>query len=75
VKHFAVVCDGLIDSTWTNERLFHFFTHAHSARYDPYSQVRGRVQQLRNIGHTVDKVEFIVMGGTFLSLDKEYKYV
>jgi elongator complex protein 3 len=43
------------------------------ARYDPYSQVRGRVQQLRNIGHTVDKVEFIVMGGTFLSLDKEYK--
>jgi elongator complex protein 3 len=45
------------------------------ARYDPYSQVRGRVQQLRAIGHTVDKVEFIVMGGTFLSLDKEYKYV
>ena len=44
------------------------------ARYDPYSQVRGRVQQLRAIGHTVDKVEFIVMGGTFLSLDKEYKY-
>lgn len=45
------------------------------ARYDPYSQVRGRVQQLRAIGHTVDKVEFIVMGGTFLSLDKEYKCV
>jgi elongator complex protein 3 len=45
------------------------------ARYDPYSQARGRVQQLRAIGHTVDKVEFIVMGGTFLSLDKEYKCV
>jgi len=43
------------------------------ARYDPYSQVRGRVQQLRSIGHVVDKVEFIVMGGTFLSLDREYK--
>ena len=43
------------------------------ARYDPYSQVKGRVTQLRNIGHEVDKVEFIVMGGTFLSLDKEYK--
>ena len=43
------------------------------ARYDPYSQVRGRVQQLRAIGHAVDKIEFIVMGGTFLSLDKEYK--
>lgn len=43
------------------------------ARYDPYSQAKGRVAQLRNIGHTVDKVEFIVMGGTFLSLDKDYK--
>jgi elongator complex protein 3 len=30
------------------------------ARYDPYSQARGRVAQLRAIGHTVDKVEFIV---------------
>ncbi|CAB9516708.1 Elongator complex protein 3 [Seminavis robusta] len=43
------------------------------ARYDPFSQVKGRVTQLRAIGHTVDKVEFIVMGGTFLSLDQEYK--
>ena len=43
------------------------------ARYDPYSQVRGRVAQLKAIGHSVDKVEFIVMGGTFLSLDSSYK--
>jgi elongator complex protein 3 len=43
------------------------------ARYDPYAQTRGRVAQLRALGHTVDKVEFIVMGGTFLSLDKAYK--
>jgi len=43
------------------------------ARYDPYSQSRGRVAQLRALGHTVDKVEYIVMGGTFLSLDNSYK--
>lgn len=43
------------------------------ARYDPYGQVRGRVAQLRALGHEVDKVEFIVMGGTFLSLDRDYK--
>ena len=43
------------------------------ARYDPYSQVRGRVAQLRAIGHSCDKIEFIVMGGTFLSLDRKYK--
>mmetsp|Transcript_10783 Transcript_10783/g.15207 ORF Transcript_10783/g.15207 Transcript_10783/m.15207 type:complete len:565 (+) Transcript_10783:141-1835(+) len=43
------------------------------ARYDPLSQAKGRVAQLRSIGHTVDKVEYIVMGGTFMSLDKSYK--
>jgi len=43
------------------------------ARYDPLSQARGRVAQLRSIGHVVDKVEYIVMGGTFMSLDKSYK--
>lgn len=43
------------------------------ARYNPYSQTRGRVDQLRRLGHSVDKVEFIVMGGTFMSLDGEYK--
>lgn len=43
------------------------------ARYDPYSQARGRVAQLRAIGHEVDKVEYIVMGGTFMSLPIDYK--
>jgi len=43
------------------------------ARYDPFSQTKGRVAQLRSIGHVVDKVEFIVMGGTFMSLDASYK--
>eukprot|EP01036_Dinobryon_divergens_P022191 gene22192-30431_t len=43
------------------------------ARYHPYSQTRGRVDQLRRLGHSVDKVEFIVMGGTFMSLDATYK--
>lgn len=43
------------------------------ARYDPYVQVRGRVEQLARIGHSVDKVEFILMGGTFMSLDTTYR--
>lgn len=43
------------------------------ARYHPYSQTRGRVDQLKRLGHSVDKVEFIVMGGTFMSLDASYK--
>jgi elongator complex protein 3 len=43
------------------------------ARYHPYSQTRGRIDQLKRLGHSVDKVEFIVMGGTFMSLDATYK--
>ena len=43
------------------------------ARYDPYEQTRSRVEQLRQLGHSVDKVEFIVMGGTFMSLPADYR--
>ncbi len=28
------------------------------ARYDPYEQTRGRVEQLKSLGHSVDKVHF-----------------
>lgn len=43
------------------------------ARYDPYEQSRARCDQLKSLGHSVDKVEFIVMGGTFMSLSQEYR--
>lgn len=43
------------------------------ARYDPFLQTRHRVEQLKQLGHSVDKVEFIVMGGTFMSLSDSYK--
>jgi len=32
--------------------------------YNPYAQVRTRIKQLEAIGHEVDKVELIIMGGT-----------
>eukprot|EP00286_Rhodomonas_abbreviata_P027741 CAMPEP_0181298376 /NCGR_PEP_ID=MMETSP1101-20121128/5747_1 /TAXON_ID=46948 /ORGANISM="Rhodomonas abbreviata, Strain Caron Lab Isolate" /LENGTH=579 /DNA_ID=CAMNT_0023403389 /DNA_START=26 /DNA_END=1762 /DNA_ORIENTATION=- len=43
------------------------------ARYDPFLQTKGRVEQLQKLGHSTDKVEFIVMGGTFMSLDQSYR--
>ncbi|AET40910.1 Elongator subunit ELP3 Ecym_7057 [Eremothecium cymbalariae DBVPG len=43
------------------------------ARYDPYEQARGRIEQLKQLGHSIDKVEYIIMGGTFMSLPKEYR--
>jgi elongator complex protein 3 len=41
--------------------------------YDPYNQARHRIAQYEAIGHSVDKVELIVMGGTFPSTPSEYQ--
>ncbi|NLK26574.1 MAG: tRNA uridine(34) 5-carboxymethylaminomethyl modification radical SAM/GNAT enzyme Elp3 [Euryarchaeota archaeon] len=44
-----------------------------SYRFDPYEQVKGRLEQLKSIGHGTDKVDLIVMGGTFTSRPIEYQ--
>ena len=41
--------------------------------FDPYEQVQSRIRQLTAIGHKVDKVELIVMGGTFPATPMEYQ--
>lgn len=43
------------------------------ARYNPYEQARGRVEQLKSLGHSVEKVEYILMGGTFMSMPEDYR--
>lgn len=42
-------------------------------KFDPFSQVKSRVGQLRAIGHDVDKIELIVMGGTFPATPLKYQ--
>lgn len=42
--------------------------------YDPYLQVQGRLKVLNELGHSTDKVELIVMGGTFLSAPGAYQH-
>jgi len=41
--------------------------------YDPYSQVAARLGQFELLGHHVDKVELIVMGGTMTARPQEYQ--
>ena len=43
------------------------------ARYNPYLQTRDRLEQLQKLGHDTDKVEFVLMGGTFMSLPEDYR--
>ncbi len=42
-------------------------------KYDPYLQVASRISQLEAIGHVVDKVELILVGGTFPFLPRDYQ--
>ena len=41
--------------------------------FNPYKQVASRIQQLQAIGHSVDKVELIIMGGTFPATPLKYQ--
>ncbi len=41
--------------------------------YDPFSQVHARLGQFELLGHHVDKVELIVMGGTMTARTPEYQ--
>jgi len=43
------------------------------ARYNPFIQTKDRIEQLKKLGHDTDKVEFIIMGGTFMSLQQDYR--
>lgn len=42
-------------------------------KFDPYAQVYNRLIALKNVGHNVEKVELIVLGGTFSAYSGEYK--
>ncbi|MBI2084907.1 MAG: tRNA uridine(34) 5-carboxymethylaminomethyl modification radical SAM/GNAT enzyme Elp3 [Candidatus Aenigmarchaeota archaeon] len=42
--------------------------------YDPYKQVESRVNALKSMGHITDKVEIIVMGGTFMATPINYRH-
>ncbi|WP_330632508.1 tRNA uridine(34) 5-carboxymethylaminomethyl modification radical SAM/GNAT enzyme Elp3 [Halocatena halophila] len=41
--------------------------------YDPYGQVTLRLEQLRKIGHPVEKAELILMGGTMTARSHDYQ--
>ncbi|MGA2918624.1 tRNA uridine(34) 5-carboxymethylaminomethyl modification radical SAM/GNAT enzyme Elp3 [Methanoregula sp.] len=41
--------------------------------YDPFRQVHARLEQFEILGHRVDKVELIVMGGTMTARPVEYQ--
>ena len=41
--------------------------------FDPYTQVRSRLESLTSVGHPTDKVELLILGGTFSSYRRDYQ--
>ncbi len=41
--------------------------------FDPYAQVRSRIEQLKIVGHPTDKIELLILGGTWSSYRRDYQ--
>ena len=41
--------------------------------FDPYTQVRARLAALEAVGHPTDKIELLVLGGTWTAYPKDYQ--
>ena len=50
------------------------FLRASSVNYDSYKQVLGRLKAYKAMNHPTDKIELIIMGGTFLQYPEEFQY-
>ncbi|RJP51927.1 MAG: tRNA uridine(34) 5-carboxymethylaminomethyl modification radical SAM/GNAT enzyme Elp3 [Anaerolineaceae bacterium] len=42
-------------------------------KFDPYAQVRSRLTQLETLGHPTDKIELLILGGTWSSYKRDYQ--
>ncbi|MBU2611510.1 MAG: tRNA uridine(34) 5-carboxymethylaminomethyl modification radical SAM/GNAT enzyme Elp3 [Chloroflexi bacterium] len=41
--------------------------------FDPYAQVKSRLQTLEAVGHPTDKIELLILGGTWSSYRRDYQ--
>jgi len=74
----CIICPGGIDSPFG--RVPQSYTGKEPATrrairngYDPYLQVINRLEQYVASGHVPEKIELIIMGGTFISTSKKYR--
>ena len=42
-------------------------------QFEPYAQVRSRIEQLKSVGHPTDKIELLILGGTWSSYRRDYQ--
>ncbi len=74
----CVFCPGGIASPWGDVPQSYTGHEPATMRgirnnYDSYLMTFNRLEQYLLLGHTIDKIEFIIMGGTFPATAKEYQ--
>ncbi|HZM22550.1 MAG TPA: tRNA uridine(34) 5-carboxymethylaminomethyl modification radical SAM/GNAT enzyme Elp3, partial [Anaerolineales bacterium] len=42
-------------------------------QFDPYAQVHSRIAQLKSVGHPTEKIELLILGGTWSSYRRDYQ--
>ena len=42
-------------------------------KFDPFTQVVSRIRALKNLGHPTDKIELLILGGTWSSYRRDYQ--
>ncbi len=47
---------------------------ARQCNYDPVKQIKARLKAFKAMGHPTDKIELIIMGGTFLSYPEKFQF-
>lgn len=66
------------DNNWTQQPKSYLYTEpavlrANQNGFDPIRQMNARITSLINMGHEIDKIELLVLGGTWSEYPKEYQ--
>ncbi len=74
----CTMCPGGISSPWGDQPQSYTGAEPATMRgeragWDPYLQVFNRLEQYIVTGHVIDKIDLIIMGGTFTARDENYQ--
>ncbi len=71
----CIYCPGGPDKGTAQSYTGHEPAALRAAQYnfDPYEQTKARIEQLNMIGHSTDKIDLIIMGGTFTARPQKYQ--
>lgn len=66
------------DNNWTQQPKSYLYTEpavlrANQNDFDPIKQMNSRISSLSRMGHQIDKIELLVLGGTWSEYPKEYQ--